>query len=473
VGKGASAAAQAAPAAAPAKPPAPPAGGDASAAPAAPTVPTVAQVGSISVGSSGTAGSTTAGRVRPSIMAANAADELRTMEGDLDAIADSMRAAPHSEEQRVMIGDMLKKCGDKRKNLEDMAMLVIDTEHEGGEETFNTITARLDRLERLQEEYQTWGSSALADPISAQALSSMGSTGNDLSSARSSMHPMASIEDAEGAREIPFKDDVETRGPQRFNSGLAAGSETGSKKEKKKKKERKWASAMPEVDFAAFPAATADVADGGRANAAAASSTFGGGWPSPTVSETGAGADAASWGAAGAGSGAPWPGPPTTGLGSVSVPAADGAGFDVNSGGAWGSAAIGDAAAALDQSGFGTSPNRAFELPSVATPQRQAPSQGPAAAAAAVTAASLDPTSSGTDAPGLKEWQHNVSSPTVIPAAKTSGTSSQVATFHIRCPYAEVEQDINHFSRQFARAAANATGISPHRIRVIGVKPHG
>jgi len=60
-----------------------------------------------------------------------------------------------------------------------------------------------------------------------------------------------------------------------------------------------------------------------------------------------------------------------------------------------------------------------------------------------------------------------------MPAAKTSGGSSQVATFHIRCPYAEVEDDLDHFAKQFARATAKATGISPHRIRVIGVKPHG
>jgi len=60
-----------------------------------------------------------------------------------------------------------------------------------------------------------------------------------------------------------------------------------------------------------------------------------------------------------------------------------------------------------------------------------------------------------------------------MPAAKTGGTSSQVATFHIRCPYAEVEHDLDHFAKQFARAASNATGIAPHRIRVIGVKPHG
>merc|ERR1719410_470569 len=91
--------------------------------------------------------------------------QRQTLEGDLDAIADAMRTPPHSEEQRVMVGDMLKECGDNRKKLEDMAMLVIDSEQEGGEETFNTITARLDRLERLQDEYQSWATSALLDPM--------------------------------------------------------------------------------------------------------------------------------------------------------------------------------------------------------------------------------------------------------------------------------------------------------------------
>lgn len=47
----------------------------------------------------------------------------------------------------------------------------------------------------------------------------------------------------------------------------------------------------------------------------------------------------------------------------------------------------------------------------------------------------------------------------------------EVATLHIRLPFAEVEYDQEHFKMQFARAAAQAAGISPHRIRVLELRP--
>merc|ERR1712083_273865 len=61
---------------------------------------------------------------------------------------------PPGEETKAMVSDMLRQCTEQRKALEDMAMAVID--QDGGEAAFNQITGKLDRLERLQDEFANW-----------------------------------------------------------------------------------------------------------------------------------------------------------------------------------------------------------------------------------------------------------------------------------------------------------------------------
>lgn len=55
-----------------------------------------------------------------------------------------------------------------------------------------------------------------------------------------------------------------------------------------------------------------------------------------------------------------------------------------------------------------------------------------------------------------------------MPLATTASTS---ATLHIPQPYVEISGDVDGFQEQFARAAAQAAGVPPHRIRVVGVQP--
>merc|ERR1712050_620777 len=69
-----------------------------------------------------------------------------------------MGRQPPGEETKAMVSDMLRQCTEQRKALEDMAMAVID--QDGGEAAFNQITGKLDRLERLQDEFAAWVSSA-------------------------------------------------------------------------------------------------------------------------------------------------------------------------------------------------------------------------------------------------------------------------------------------------------------------------
>mmetsp|Transcript_159107 Transcript_159107/g.305177 ORF Transcript_159107/g.305177 Transcript_159107/m.305177 type:complete len:887 (+) Transcript_159107:50-2710(+) len=66
---------------------------------------------------------------------------------------------------------------------------------------------------------------------------------------------------------------------------------------------------------------------------------------------------------------------------------------------------------------------------------------------------------------------------TLGPAGSSSRGSSekgrQYATLRIKQPYSEIEDDIDRFKSQFIRAAAQATGVPPHRIRVRSVRCGG
>merc|ERR1712039_475083 len=57
-------------------------------------------------------------------------------------------------------------------------------------------------------------------------------------------------------------------------------------------------------------------------------------------------------------------------------------------------------------------------------------------------------------------------------AAQKLDTSydSNFGTLCVRKPFAEIENDLDEFADQFVRAAAEAAGVAPHRIRIRDIR---
>jgi len=89
-------------------------------------------------------------------------EKINHMENHLEKIAEILRAPPTGDDQKQLVEDLLGECDECRKQMETIAVAVI--EHEGGEEAFNRITHELDKLERMQEKYTSWA----ATPPGAQ-----------------------------------------------------------------------------------------------------------------------------------------------------------------------------------------------------------------------------------------------------------------------------------------------------------------
>lgn len=414
-------------------------------------------------------------------MAGDHRDAIRRMENQLDVISETMRQPPSSNDQKSLVHDMLRECGEYRRQLEDMAGVVLD--QEGGEAVFNQITNELDRFQRLQDGYDQWAASGhVGESPIAGAIHHVGGEGH-------LGHPTPEMSHA-ASSEGQYDADPKF---SRQSSGVR---DLGKKEKKKKEKKEKKKHSSDTVDEINFQAPNTDSFSRGHPPG---TDSFSHGHTFPHSSDDFQFPSAAGGGEpghGGTGSGfAGWP------PGDAEPPSAPGQ--------IWGGSAPDTAwpsngprdlpeAAVFDQSvevwgsstpvGSAVPAQHSFNPHGFSETSRGGPSWG-SNASAPIGSASIPPPPVGTG--GASSTASNfgpfgddpVGPSGLFGTAQSSGeagsvskrhignTGGQHATLHIQRPFADIEHDIDAFKAQFVRATAQAAGVAPHRIRVSAVRP--
>jgi len=366
-------------------------------------------------------------------MAGDHKETIQAMNSHLEMIRDMLNQ-PLGDGQKELVREVLQQCEDQRKQMQDIAGVVI--EQPGGDIIFNEITHQLEQLDEMQQRFERWSSSGGSPPMpgaSAHGDSGFGGGGfgtDDFGQAPGpSPGPSFAHASSEGA-------------------GSDGRSDTRGRRKNKKKKQsagdanEEW----PGAEGFGGDAAPAGFGDFGHTSSGG-SRGHAGGWPG------GGDHEADGWGAANAASGGGW-GNEGGGWGEGAAPAFSAHGFGDNTSGG----GFGDAGGTFGADGGWGAPASGGGFPGFNEEARG--SFGSKMGEHAPPTSSLHLGGWAADPPPLS--QSHPGSPS---------SESQFATLQIQRPYAEVAEDIEKFKRSFIQSVSQATGIAPHRIRVNGVKP--
>eukprot|EP00927_Polykrikos_kofoidii_P037220 TRINITY_DN31386_c0_g1_i1.p1 TRINITY_DN31386_c0_g1~~TRINITY_DN31386_c0_g1_i1.p1 ORF type:complete len:448 (+),score=87.91 TRINITY_DN31386_c0_g1_i1:228-1571(+) len=440
-------------------------------------------------------------------------EAIRIMEAQLDLIAEAMREPATTEDQKEVVHDMLRECAEHRKQLEDIGEAVI--EQEGEATTFNTITGQLDRLERLQETYQSWIQNSVGSGVpSASGGANASSSAPVRTQTRNAFGAPASGEDSSAAAGNIATADTDFRG-----SAISSSDAGGREKKRKDKKDKRRTSESSDVGFGSSGFGTigfgggsdsfgghafggsgdavtsAGVAEAGGSGPASRGFGGAGGWPSAAGGDLEAtvGSGSAGWGTGGDLGG--WPAASRSHVEDTQPPPAEG----TCSAGAFGNSFQDDPGLTVSSMGgfFGPPTGSAASLPpcgghggangAASSPvHTRMPASAPIGATAHAQASPLPSTTRNAGAfgginasgnavdsfgGGAAGFGHTGTGSADGPSFSGPTTGSQFATMHIRCPFTDIEHDLDGFKAQFVRAASLAAGVPPHRIHIKGVRP--
>lgn len=339
--------------------------------------------------------------------------DVRQLSETLDFLEDLL--APGAEDLSEVLGGTLRECQELRDRLQEAVPDILD--RDGGEATFNQIAALLERMERVKDQWQARGASGgNRSPPSGSSMAHMAQPApapslpaSALTSAASgSVPPVPAVPVSALAPSASPAQSHASEDMWRQTSGL--GSMEKEKEKKKKRKEGKELKESKEKDLG-------DQGKEGKGSEDGFPDSFGA-WPDS--------GEASAFPESFGGWGAP--------LGSSPAPAfeasnwARGVSAEGPTPGACGPCASGASAGPSPFAAFGSLPEPAPIAPSSLSEKGQ---KGDANAQAEGTLASL----------------------------------------HVGYPFAAIAEDKEAFERLFVRAAAQAAGVAPRRIRVHAVRP--
>jgi len=340
--------------------------------------------------------------------------DVRQLSETLDFLEDLL--APGAEDLSEVLGGTLRECQELRDRLQEAVPDILD--RDGGEATFNQIAALLERMERVKDQWQARGASGASggnrSPPSGSSMAHMAQPAPAPSLPASALTSAASGS-VPPVPAVPVSALAPSASPAQSHASEDMWRQTSGlgsmEKEKEKKKKRKEGKESKEKDLG-------DQGKEGKGSEDGFPDSFGA-WPDS--------GEASAFPESFGGWGAP--------LGSSPAPPfleasnwATGVSAEGPTPGACGPCASGASAGPSPFAAFGSLPEPAPIAPSSLSEKGQ---KGDANAQAEGTLASL----------------------------------------HVGYPFAAIAEDKEAFERLFVRAAAQAAGVAPRRIRVHAVRP--
>jgi len=151
--------------------------------------------------------------------------------GDTIKTVEDLMQQPLDEHSKSIVKEMIKDISDERKEMESIATEALDSQNEGGDILFNTITAQLDRVEALRTRFEVW---SVGSPRLSATSSHRGRGGHDFVSGGGSQVPGPSPQppfvpptESDDQPTRPLSDGSNRRKKNKKDKKLESGGDTG------------------------------------------------------------------------------------------------------------------------------------------------------------------------------------------------------------------------------------------------------